>query len=163
MKKLPYLLIPIIPIILAGCNAERRFNDYSIKHPDKFKQLAAVLAPCVEVNPKSDTIYRTKIDTLITAGNTVIERRNDTVFVTKQLAGKVITKYQDKIITKTVVDSRVVDACKIQTVAERDRANKAETLLAQKNKAKNTWMYIAIGCMVVIVSGVAIKVYTAFF
>lgn len=144
-------LVLIITVLLTACNAERRFNDYSIKHPDKFKQLAAVLAPCVEVNPKSDTIYRTKIDTLITAGNTVVEHRNDTVFITKQLAGKTITKYETQTVTKTVADSRALDACELRVVSERDRANKAETEHAATKKNLASWrlaFFILLGVVI---------------
>ncbi len=155
MKKLLYL----IPLLLVACNAEKRFNDYSIKNPDKFKQLAAVLAPCIEVNPKSDTIYQRRVDTLTIAGNTVIEHRNDTVFVTKQLPGRIITKTDVQTVTKTVADSRVVDACNLRTVAEHEKVIQLTQQLADKAKAKTIWMLIAIGCMLLIVVGVVIKVW----
>lgn len=158
MKKLCLL----IAVIITGCNAEKQFNDYSIKNPGKFKSLAAVLAPCVDVNPKSDTIYKSHTDTLTTAGNTVIVSRNDTVFVTKQLPGKVITKTNVQTVTKTVTDSRAIDACNIRTAAEHERVIQLIQQLADKSKAKNTWMLIAIGCMVVIVVGVVVRVWGMF-
>lgn len=153
MKK----LIPIL-LLLTACNAERRFNDYSVQHPDKFKQLAAVLAPCIEVNPKSDTIYQRHIDTLITPANTIIVTRGDTVFVTKQLPGKIITKTEIQTVTKTVADSRAVDACKLQTTAEHERVIQVTQQLTDKSKAKNTWMLIAIGLMVLVVGYVIVRV-----
>lgn len=158
MRKLLYLL----PIALIGCNAEKRFNDYSIRNPDKFKQLAAVLAPCIEVNIKPDTIFKTRVDTLITAGNTVIERRNDTVFVTKQLPGKTIVKHDVQTVTKTVVDSRAVDAANLRTVTEREKVIKITQQLEDTKSTKKTWMWIAIGCMAVIVGYGAIKIYGMF-
>lgn len=157
MKK---LLIPLI--FCLGCNTEKRFNDYSIKHPDKFNQLAAVLAPCVDLNPKSDTIYRNTTDTLITPGNTVIERRNDTVFVTKQLPGKTIIKKEVQTVTKTVADSRAIEACEIKTHTAENTLTISQTQLEQSKKAKNTWMWIAIGCMIAIVAFSVIRVYKFF-
>lgn len=154
MKKLLYL----IPIIFIGCNAEKRFNDYSIRNPDKFKQLAAVLAPCVEANIKPDTIFNTRVDTLITAGDTITERRNDTVFVKIQLPGKTIIKHDVQTVTKTVVDSRAVDAANLRTVTEREKVIKIIQQLEDSQSAKKTWMLIAIGCMVVIAGYGAIKI-----
>lgn len=158
MKKLLYL----IPIILISCNAEKRFNDYSIRNPDKFKQLAAVLAPCVEANIKPDTIFNTRVDTLITAGDTITERRNDTVFVKIQLPGKIIIKHDVQTVTKTVVDSRAVDAANLRTVAEREKVIKITQQLEDKSAAKKTWMWIAIACMALIVGYGAIKIYGMF-
>lgn len=150
----------LIPLILClGCNAEKRFNDYSIKHPDKFKQLAAVLDPCIDLNSKSDTLYQNTTDTLITPGNTVVERRNDMVFVTKQLPGKIIIKKEVQTVTKTVADSRAIEACEIKTHTAENTLTISQTQLEQSKKAKNTWMWIAVGCMAVIVAFSVIQVY----
>ncbi len=154
-----YKILYLIPLLLVACNAEKQFNDYSVKNPDKFKQLAAILAPCIAANIKPDTIYQHHTDTLTTPGNTVIVSRNDTVFATKTLPGKVITKTDVQIVTKTVVDSRSVDAANLRTVAEHEHVIQLTQQLADKSKAKNIWMIIAIGCMVLIVGSVVLKVW----
>ncbi len=154
------VLLFVFAMLMASCNTEKKVNDWSIKNPDKFKTLAAIIAPCVDVNPKSDTIYRSKTDTLVTPGNTIIEHRNDTVFITKQLPGRVITKTEVQTVTKTVADSRMLDACAIKSRAVEDELLRTQTQLKQKSEAKNTWMWLAIGCIAFIVVAVVIKVYT---
>lgn len=160
--KIHHKICLAIMVLITACNAEKRFNDYSIRNPDKFKQLAAVLAPCIEANIKPDTIYSHRTDTLITAGNTVIERRNDTVFVTKQLPVKTIIKHDVQTVTKTVVDSRAVDAANLRTVTEREKVIKITQQLEDKSAAKKTWMWIAIGCMAAIVGYGAVKLAKVF-
>lgn len=152
------LLLLAIPLFLAACNAEKRFNDFSIRNPDKFKQLAAVLAPCIDANIKPDTVFNTRVDTLITAGDTITERRNDTVFVKMQLPGRTITKHDIQTVTKTVVDSRAVDAANLRTVTEREKVIKVTQQLEDSQSAKKTWMWISIGCMALIVGYGAIKI-----
>lgn len=153
MKK----LIPIL-LLLTACNSEKQFNNYSVQHQDKFKQLAAVLAPCIEPNIKPDTIYQSHTDTLTTPANTVIVTRNDTVFVTKQLPGKVITKTQVQTVTKTVVDSRAVDAANLRTAAEHEKVIQLTQQIADVKKAKTIWMWLAIGLMVLIVGYIVVRI-----
>lgn len=153
MKK----LIPIL-FLLTACNAEKQFNNYAVQHQDKFKQLAAVLAPCVEPNIKPDTIYQSHTDTLTTPANTVIVTRGDTVYVTKQLPGKIITKTDVQTVTKTVVDSRAVDAANLRSVAEHEKVIQLTQQLADKSKAKTIWMLITIGLMVLIVGYIVVRV-----
>lgn len=154
MKK----LYTLIAIALVSCNTEKQFNNYSIQHPDKFKQLAAVLAPCIEPNIKPDTIYKSHIDTLTTPANTIIVTRGDTVFVTKQLPGKIITKTDVQTVTKKVMDSRAVDAANLRTTAEHEKVIQLTQQLADKSKAKTIWMLIAIGLMVLIVGYIIVRV-----
>ncbi len=162
MKHTPILLCALL--LLAACSTQKKqiekLQTYSVKYPNEFKTLAALLAPCVDINPKSDTIYRTKTDTLETPGNTIIEHRNDTVFITKQLPGRTIYKTNTETVTKTVADSRMLDACAIKSRAVEDELLETQTQLKQKSEAKNTWMWIAIGCMAFIIIAVVIKVYS---
>lgn len=153
------LIIAAILALATACNTERRVNDWSIKNPDKFKQLAAVLAPCIEVNPKSDTLYQTKTDTLVTPGETIIERRNDTVFVTKKLPGKTITKTEVQTVTKTVADSRAVEACAILNRQKDEHIIKLQTEQKATKKNRNNWRLAFFGLIGVIALWIAFKVW----
>lgn len=155
-----FITVGALLLCIAGCSTEKKVNDWAIKNPDKFKTLAAIIAPCVDVNPKSDTVYQSHTDTLITDGRTDTVRRNDTVYITKQLPGKTIYKRDVQTVTKTVADSRMLDACAIKSRGIEEELIIAQTELKQKTEAKNTWMWIAIGCMAAIAIFTVIKAYT---
>lgn len=146
-----HTLLILTALLLVGCNAEKRFNDYSIKNPDKFKTLAAILAPCIDEITKSDTLYQTKTDTLIQAAISDTVRFNDTVYITKTLAGKTITKTQVQTITNTVADTRALEACEIKTRTADDKALQAETKLeaSEKSGKKKTWWIVGLAAALV--------------
>lgn len=133
------LILAAIITLAAACNTEKRVNDWSIKNPDKFKQLAAVLAPCSDDIVKSDTIYQTHIDTLTQPGITDTVRRNDTVYITKQLPGRTIHKTNTQTITQKVEDSRKVEACAILNKQKDEAIVKLQAENEATKKNRNNW------------------------
>lgn len=133
------VLLFAFAMLMASCNTEKKVNDWSIKNPDKFKQLAAVLAPCSDDITGNDTIYQTHIDTLTQPGITDTVRRNDTVYITKQLPGRTIYKTNTQTITQKVEDSRKVEACAIVNKQKDEQIIKLQTENKAVEKNRNNW------------------------
>ena len=113
--------------------------------------MAAIIAPCIDANIKPDTIYQNKIDTLISTANTIIERINDTVYVTKTLAGKTIIKTNTQTVTKTVTDIRMLDACAIKsrTIEEMLIVEQTNLKASQKDSRNKTWWIVGLSALLV--------------
>ncbi len=159
MKK----LIPLFLIILTGCNVERRQMDkldaYAVKYPIEMSRLANELYPCFTGKAKSDTVIKTHTDTLIQDGITTTIRIKDTVYVTKTLPGRTITNTRTLSIHDTVTNDRAIGDLKNQFTNKSDSLMKVNVKLEDKQKALNTWRWLAIGLLVLIGSFLAIKVY----
>ena len=162
MKKL--VLVPLI--VLYGCSASyrqqrdvKKLQSLVLSQPNEFARLSDLLNPCFSGKAKSDTIITTYTDTLLVQGATTTMRIKDTVFVTKTLPGKLITKTNTVTIHDTITDGRAVNYLNTQLKVKSDSLVINNTQLSQTKKAKNTWMLIAIGALLVIVISLSIKVY----
>lgn len=157
------LIIIFSLFLICGCNVERRQLDkldaYSIKYPIEMQRLANQLYPCFDGKAKSDTVIKTHTDTLIQDGVTTTVRIKDTVYVTKTMPGKVITRTNTVTIRDTLKDLRSEGVLNNELRTKSDSTIIYKTQLLQAKKSKNTWMWIAIAGMVLIGGFLAIKIY----
>lgn len=165
MKKL--VLIPLIA--LCGCSASykqqrdvKKLQSLVLQQPNEFARLSDLLNPCFDGEVKSDTIITLHTDTLIENGISDTVRINDTVRITKTLQGKTITNTKKVVIHDTIPDGRKVAYLNTQLKVKSDSLVIKNTQLSQKNKAKNTWMWIALGSILIIVVYGTIKIYKLF-
>jgi len=164
MKKL--LIIPIL-LLLFACNVQKRqialMQVYAVRYPNDFKELANTLDPCFTGKAKSDTVtIKGKSDTVHLAGSTTITRIKDTVIKTITLPGERISIPYYTTIHDTVTNDRANSAISAQIQIATNSLTMAQTQLKDSQKAKSIWMWIAIGCTVLIIGGAVIKVYTLF-
>jgi hypothetical protein len=143
-------------IILTGCNTQKkeveRLEVYAVRYPNQFKVLANTLDPCFNGVAKRDTIIvKGKADTVLTPGSTstVTTLGHDTVFVTKTVTtqGKTITVPIIKTIRDTVINNRVLQATQALFSIKSDSLVVVRTQLIQTRHSRSIWMWIAIGCM----------------
>lgn len=162
MKKL--VLIPLIA--LCGCNVQKRqiekMQVFALRYPNEFARLSDLLNPCFDGTAKSDTIITLHTDTLFEKGTSDTIRINDTVHITKTLPGKQINHTRTVTIRDTVKDGRSEAYLKSQLQVKSDSLVISKTQLSEKTKAKNTWMWIAIGAILIIVINLSIKAYKFF-
>jgi hypothetical protein len=163
-----YKLLAFIGLLLiaAGCNVDKRnverMQVYAVRYPAPFKVLANTLDPCFTGVAKSDTI--TKINTAVVKGDTVVTivKLRDTIFkITRiQLPGQITTKTLS--IHDTVTNNRAIQAAEVLFSIKSDSLVVVKTQLSQTKHIRATWMWIAIGCMFLIVVYSAIKIYIFF-
>jgi sensor c-di-GMP phosphodiesterase-like protein len=157
------LLIPVC-LVLAGCNIQKRevarLDTYSVKYPAEMARLSNWLYPCFTGKAKSDTVMQTRHDTVTNPGTVVITHVKDTVVKTVTLPGKTITNTMQVTIHDTINDQRAIAACQSAAKVKSDSLVVRNTQLTQTTKSRSTWMWIAIGCMVVIVVSLVVKVYS---
>lgn len=152
------IVMAMIIALATACNTERRFNDYAVKNQDKFKKLAAILAPCFESGiVRSDTLIQTKSDTVYSAGETIIERRHDTVTITKQLPGKTITNTKTVTIRDTVPDTRRIDALTLEISQLKEKAIVCDDEKQNALKTAKNRLWWIIGLSVAFVASIVSK------
>lgn len=160
----------LLTLFLTGCSAAykqaqdvKKFDGYAIQYPAEMSRLANLLDPCFKGVAKSDTVIKQgKRDTVITPGSTVITHVKDTVIKTVTLAGRQVTIPTFITIHDTLADNRAISAVQGQYRVKGDSLIVVKTQLATTAHSRNIWMWIAIGCMVVIIGGIFIKVYSIF-
>jgi transcriptional regulator of met regulon len=155
-------------LILSGCNEVKRMQVLAVRHPNEFKVLANTLDPCFTGVAKSDTIMvKGKADTVLIPGSTsiVTTLRHDTVFVTKTVTtqGKKITVPIIKTIRDTVVNNRALQATQATFSIKSDSLVAVRTQLIQTKHSRSIWMWLAIGCMALIIIFIVAKVVLFFY
>lgn len=160
-----YLLL-ITAILFIGCNVQKRqvekLQVFALRYPNEFARLSDLLNPCFDGEVKSDTIITSHTDTLTIKGTSDTLRINDTVRITIKLPGKQITNTKKVVIHDTIPDGRKVNLLNSQLKVKSDSLVKATTQMSDAKKAKNTWMWIAIGAILIIVVSLSIKAYKFF-
>lgn len=160
------ILIPLC-IIMVGCNIQKRevsrLDSYAVKYPAEMARLSNWLYPCFTGKAKSDTVrIEGKRDTVMTPGSIVITKVKDTVIKTVTLSGRQITIPTFITIHDTISDQRAIAACQSAAKVKSDSLVVRNTQLSQTKTSRSTWMWIAIGCMSLIIITVVVKVYTFF-
>jgi len=188
MKKLfKLILVTGCCLMIYGCSQKwydarniNRMQSYMPRYQPEASALANQLWPCFKGPLRSDTVTTLgKADTSISislldtawsrswsAGSLTLADSNAAmqfdhskpITITKTIKIPVI-----KTVIDTVVDNRNEATLTLQLKGASDNLVKATTQLADKTKSCKTWMWIAIGCIVLIVVFVAIWVYKTFF
>lgn len=153
-------------LFIIACNTQRRdikkFDSYAIQYPAEMARLANLLDPCFTTKPHSDTVTKLHSDTITTPGSIVITRVKDTIVKTVTLQGKQITAQRIITIHDTLTDNRALTAFGSLFRVKADSLIIKNTQLNSVTHGKNTWMWIAIGCIVVILAFVIWNVYKLF-
>jgi hypothetical protein len=163
MKTIKIITISLLcGLLFFACNPVKRLDSLAVQQPNEMARLANLLYPCFNGKAKSDTVYRT--DSIVTPSkrDTLVTRVKDTVYkrIIIQLPGKVITR--TLTIHDTVPDTRAKAALEAQATQDIQQTIKATTQLTDANKAKKTWLWIAIAEGVLIVGFLAVKIYLWF-
>lgn len=153
-------------LVVTACNVQKRditkLDKLFVQYPSESARLSNWLYPCFSGKAKSDTVVIDgKVDTLFQKGDTVSALRHDTVrtTITKTIS---IVKPVLTMIHDTVRDMRKIAALDDQIKDGRDSTVQYRTQLQDKNKAKNTWMWIAISAIGVITIFVIAKIILIF-
>jgi len=162
MKKL--LIIPLL--FLFGCSASykaqrdtKKLGALAVQYPNELARLSNWLYPCFSGPAKSDTVFSTHTDTLMSEGSTVTVRLNDTVFVTKTPPGKVITKTNTITIHDTIADNRYAQFINTQYEAKKDSLSALKALYINEHRQKNKFQWLFIGSIALIIGWLFYSVY----
>jgi len=166
MKKLLLLIWMLTLLLSISCNVQKReigrLDGYSIKYPAEFARLSNMLNPCFTGKAKSDTVTNTVVTQL--PGDTSISTvlKHDSVFISKtiNLPGKTITS--TVTVHDTIPDNRALNSVNGQFKIKADSLVISKTLLSDKSKAKNTWMWIALSACSLILIFLGVKTYLFF-
>jgi len=158
----------LISLLLCGCAAYQQRRDVkkldalAIQQPAEFARLSNMLNPCFSGKAKSDTIITTHVDTLVKEGSITTVRIKDTVYVTKTLPARTINKTHTVTIHDTIPDNRGLKELSTELKVKSDSTLMIKTQMSKLQKDKNTWMWMAIGLMVLVVGFLAVKIYLMF-
>lgn len=161
-KQLKIIITLLIGVILFSCNPIKRLDALFIQNPIEAARLSNEIYPCFKGDVRSDTLIRH--DTAVIQGNTITNTilRHDTVFITKTitLPGRIFTN--TVTIRDTIPDNRALSECTLSAQKANSDNVKAQQELTDVKKGKNTWMYIAIGSMLLILIFIVVKIYAFF-
>lgn len=167
-----FFFIAVISVLLCSCSQSwyqrrdiKKLVALSIKQPTEFLRLSDLINPCFTGKAKSDTIKtKGKPDTVVLPGEikVMITMQHDTVVKTITLPGKQVTIPYFTTIHDTIPDTRAIASLQAQLNQCGTEQTTATTQLADAKKTSNRWMWIAIGCMALIVITVVVKVYSFF-
>ena len=136
----------------------KKLDALAIQQQPEFKRLANLLDPCFTGTAHSDTVtVQGKTDTISAPGSIVFTKVSDTVIKTVTLPSKRITATVYKMVHDTISDNRMLSAATALYSVKSDSLTIIKTQLTQKIQAKKTWMWIAIGALVVILAFIVIK------
>jgi hypothetical protein len=166
MKK----LLLFSSLLLCGCSASyrqqrdiKKLDGLVLAQPNEFARLSNLINPCFSGKAKSDTVIKTHTDTLINQGTTITVRVKDTVYVTKTTAGRTIINTRTLSIHDTIADGRAMSVATSQLKIKSDSLIVRNTQYTKATHDKNTWMWIAIGAIALIVIYIVAKVVIFFY
>lgn len=162
------LMACVALLFLYGCNTQKRdikrLDTYFVQYGAESARLSNLIYPCFTGKAKSDTIIKTKIDTVIGfSGSIHVDSvSHDTVYRTR-IKVQTITKTVINDIHDTVQNMRLVTGLNLQIKDLRDSMVTYRTKLTDAKNGKNTWMWIAIGGIGLIVVTIVVKVVKLFY
>jgi len=146
---------------LGGCYNQRKA---AVQHGKAVATFPAIGADyCARVYPAKDSLIKgdsvVMFDTLWGEGVIIVDtlRLKDTLLITKQLPGKVITQRIRVVDTFRVVDKAALDLCSIERLSAITQLEKRTAEYDDMKAKRNKWRLIAIGLMVVLGLGIIAK------
>lgn len=153
----------ILCLMFSSCSVQKRIGGLAIKHPDEFKRACVLVAP-PEIKTVTNTEYLPGIPVV-----TIDTVYGDCDPVIKYVDGKKVVTIQrvkmpcppSSVRVDTIVKTSTItieNTAKIDVLSKDLTTCQAET--DRLKKGRSTWRFIALGALVLLLGGAALKIFT---